>query len=148
MSGVMTRVTEIATKDVIDTIGEEATVDVAARRMRERKRGCLIVTERGKPLGILTERDLVQRVIAEGKSPEKTKVSQVMSSPLITVGPEALASDAAKVMLDNRIRRLPIVEGEELIGMLTVTDFAKFLYRESEWDSMLAAMSRAALVLA
>jgi signal-transduction protein with cAMP-binding, CBS, and nucleotidyltransferase domain len=144
----MTRVTELMTRDVIDTIGEDGSVADAARRMRERKRGCLIVTARGKPVGILTERDLVQRVIAEGRSPEKTKVSEVMSSPAITVGPEALVSDAATIMLQNRIRRLPVVEGTDVLGMLTVTDFAKFLQRRSGQDPMLAAMARAAVVLA
>jgi signal-transduction protein with cAMP-binding, CBS, and nucleotidyltransferase domain len=144
----MVRVSEMMTKDVIDSITQDASVADAARRMKELKRGCLVVIAHGQPLGIITERDLVQRVMAEMRSPEDTKVSQVMSSPLITVGPEALLTDAAAIMLNNRIRRLPVIEGMQVVGILTVTDFARFMHRKSGQDPMLAAMARAAILLA
>jgi signal-transduction protein with cAMP-binding, CBS, and nucleotidyltransferase domain len=143
----MDRVSESMTKDVIDSIEDHATVREAAQRMKKLRRGCLIVITKGRPVGIITERDLVQRVIADYK-PMDTRVSEVMSSPLITLGPEALVSDAANVMAENKIRRLPIVEGGQIVGMLTATDLARFLHRKSTSDPMLAAMARAAVLLA
>lgn len=139
----LTRVSDIMTKDVIHTISQEAFVIDAARKMKYTGRGCLIIVSRGTPTGIVTERDLVQRVMAEGKDPTRTKISEVMSSPLISVGSDALVIDAAKVMWDNRIRRLPVIDGTVLSGIVTVTDLAKYLQMKSFGDPMLAAMFRA-----
>jgi len=144
----MTRVSELMTKDVIHSVRQDFSVAEAAKRMRDVQRGCLVIVEGGRLVGILTERDIVQRVVAQGKSPESTMVSEVMSKPVISVGPEALVSDAANVMIRNKIRRLPITEGTDVVGMITVTDFAKFLYGRSLHDPMLAALARASAVLA
>jgi signal-transduction protein with cAMP-binding, CBS, and nucleotidyltransferase domain len=138
------RVSDLMTKDVIHTVQADTSVDQAAKKMRQVQKGCLVVVEGGQPVGIVTERDLVQKVVAEGLTPATLKVSQVMSRGLITVGPEALVSDAAKVMVKNGIRRLVIVEGPRVVGILTVTDFAKSLFEKSRHDPMLAAMARAA----
>ncbi len=135
------------TKDVIHTISQTASVEEAAQRMKQVGRGCLIVVEGGRPIGIITERDMVQKVMAEKLVPKNVKVSRIMSKPVITVGPEALVSDAANIMLQNKIRRLVITEGDRVVGVLTVTDFAKFLHRREGSDPMLAAMARAATLL-
>ncbi len=137
------RVSDIMTKDVIHSIGPNASIEDAARRMKQVQRGCLIVVDNGKPVGIITERDLVQKVIAEGVKPNETAVSQIMSYPIVSVEPEALLSDAAVIMSKNKIRRLPVIEGTELVGIITVTDFAKHLLRKSVSDPMLSAMARA-----
>jgi CBS domain-containing protein len=144
----MARVSEVMTKDVIHTISENSSVEEAAKRMRELRRGCLVVVEKGQLVGIITERDFVHRVVAEGKSPKNTLVSEIMSKPVITVGPEALVSDAAKIMADNWIRRLPITEGNQVIGMVTVTDFARYLETRPGFDEMLVAMARAPVLFA
>ena len=143
----MARVSELMTKDVIYTISQNASVEEAAERMKQVGRGCLIVVERTQLVGIITERDLVQKVIAEKLVPKNVKVSRIMSKPVITVGPEALVSDAASIMLQNKIRRLVITEGDSVVGVLTVTDFAKFLHKRAGSDPMLAAMARAATLL-
>jgi CBS domain-containing protein len=139
-----TRVTEIMTKDVIHTIPEELSAAEAAKQMKSVQRGSLIVVKGSRPIGIVTERDLVQRVLAEGIPASNIKISQVMSHPLISIGPEALVTDAARIMSEHRIRRLPVMDGTVLVGIVTVTDFAKCLWRKSSSDPMLAAMSRAA----
>lgn len=139
----LTRVSDIMTKDVIHTTSEDTFVIDAARKMKHAGRGCLIIANKGTPVGILTERDLVQRVMAEGKDPEVTKVSQVMSRPLISVSRDALVVDAARIMWNNKIRRLPVIDGTVLMGIVTVTDFAKYLEAKSSDDRMLTAMSRA-----
>jgi len=70
-----------------------------------------------------------------------------MSKPVITVGPEALVTDAAKVMMQNTIRRLVVAEGVRILGIVTTTDFAKMMYKKSASDPMLAAMARAAQLM-
>jgi CBS domain-containing protein len=142
-----TKVSEIITKDVIHIISQDAFVVDAAKKMEYAGRGCLVVVSNGKPIGIVTERDLVQRVIALGKDPTLTKISQIMSQPLVSVGSDALVVDAAKIMWDNKIRRLPVINETVLTGIITVTDFAKYLVTKSSNDPMLAAMSRASMEL-
>ena len=132
------------TSDVIHTITDEASASDAAKQMKTMHRGCLIIVKQGQPVGIVTERDLVQRVMAVGAVASEVRISEVMSSPLVFIGPEALVTDAARIMSENRIRRLPVVDGTVLVGMLTVTDFAKYLRKKSASDPMLSAMARAA----
>ncbi len=119
-----TRVSEIMTKNAIHIVGTSNCIREVARRMKEANRGCLLVVENGRLVGIVTERDLVQRVIAEGKSPN-CEVSEIMSKPVITVGPDALITDATEIMIKNKIRRLVVTEGNSLVGIVTTTDFAK-----------------------
>jgi CBS domain-containing protein len=135
-------VTEIMTESPIDTVERGLTVAFAAGVMKERARGSLVVVEKGKPVGIITERDLVRRVIAENKSPATTKIGDIMSEPLISVGPEATVSNIATIMYKNGIRRLPVIEEGRLLGIVTATDLARTMQRESEKDEMLRAMSR------
>jgi signal-transduction protein with cAMP-binding, CBS, and nucleotidyltransferase domain len=139
------RVTEVMTESPVDTIERGLTVALAARMMKERARGSLVVVDDRKPIGIITERDLVRRIIAEDKS-TATKVGDIMSEPLISVGPEATVSSAANVMYKNGIRRLPVIEEGRLLGIVTSTDLARALQRESEKDEVLLAMSRFGMI--
>lgn len=143
----MDRVSDLMTKEAVHTVPLDATIEAAARRMKRVNKGCLVVVEKKKPVGIITERDLVQRVIAKKLSPAKVRVSKIMSKPLVTVGPEALVSDAATLMAKNKIRRLVVTEGTRLAGILTVTDFARYLQPKTGRDPMLEAMARGALLL-
>ena len=143
----MTRVSEVMTKDVIHSVSSKASVEEAAKKMRQVRRGCLVIVEKGHLVGIVTERDIVQKAIAQGKSPQGTLVSEIMSKPVISVGPEALVSDAARVMADNKVRRLPVTVATEVVGMLTVTDMARYLQAKGRTDQMLAVMARASSLL-
>lgn len=136
------RVTEIMTEAPLDTVERGLTVAFAANVMKERARGSLVVVHDGKPVGIVTERDLVRRVMAEDRSPSGTKVGDVMSEPLISVGPEATVSSIANVMYKNGIRRLPVIEEGRLLGIVTATDLARAMQRESGKDEVLLAMGR------
>ena len=138
----MTRVSGIMSKNAILFTSPGATARSAAESMKQFQRGCLVVISRGKLVGIITERDLVQRVLAARKNPDKTFVSQVMTKPVITVKPDIELSEAARIMVANRIRRLPVVDGSTVVGMLTVTDFARYLRVQSSGDMLLAAASR------
>lgn len=122
----MERVADLMSKGAIYTASPQDTVLAAARKMKASAKGCLVVTAGGKPVGILTERDIVHKVVAAGGR-DGTKVFEVMSSPVITIGPQASAADAARVMSRNKIRRLVVAEDGRALGVLTVTDFARRL---------------------
>lgn len=139
----MKRVTEVMSEAPVDAVEKGLNVMYAASIMKERARGSLVVVDNGKPVGIITERDIVRRLVADGKSASATKVGEIMSTPLISVGPEATLAAAVRVMYENGIRRLPIVEDDRVIGIITSTDLARVLYRERERsDEILRAMSR------
>jgi len=140
---LMKRVTEIMSSAPVDVVEKGLNVMYAAGIMKERARGSLIVVDAGRPVGIVTERDIVRRLVAEGRSATATKVGDIMSTPLISVGPEATVSAAVKIMYENGIRRLPVIENDRVIGIITSTDLARVLYREREKsDEILRAMAR------
>jgi len=112
-------------KEVI-TVDGESTVKEAADIMNRFEIGCLIVTKDGKAVGILTERDLLKRVVSRTKNPQKTKVKTVMSKPLIVVEPDMELEEAAKLMFKLKIKKLPVVESGRLMGLVTLTDLARF----------------------
>lgn len=114
-------------KDVMSspviTIDEDAPVNKAAMSMDKNDLGCIIVTDKkGKPLGILTERDLVTRVLAKNVQPASVKAKDAMTSPLITIEPDATINEAAKRMRKLNIRRLGVVYKSQLAGLLSSKD--------------------------
>jgi len=111
-------------KEVI-TIDNEATVRKAAEIMNESEIGCLITAGQGGAVGILTERDLLKRVIAEGRDANKTKVKEVMSSPLIVAEPDMDLGEAVELMFLKKIKKLPVVHERRLMGLITLTDIAR-----------------------
>ncbi|MFN4132922.1 MAG: cyclic nucleotide-binding/CBS domain-containing protein [Candidatus Hadarchaeales archaeon] len=104
------------------TIGPNATVATAAKKMAENSVGSIVVVEGKKPIGILTERDLLMKVVSTDAKPSKVLVKKVMSSPLTTIGPDSDVVEAARIMARNRIRRLPVVDKGKLIGIVTTAD--------------------------
>jgi CBS domain-containing protein len=114
-------------KDVMSspvvTIEEEAPVNKAAELMDKHGLGCVIVTSGdGKPLGIITERDLVVRVLAKNVKPDTIKAKEVMTSPLITIEPDETISEAARRMSRLDIRRLGVIYKGKLIGLISSKD--------------------------
>jgi CBS domain-containing protein len=114
-------------KDVMSspvvTIQEDAPTNKVAELMDKHDLGCIIVTSRGgKPLGIITERDLVVRVLARNVKPNSMKTKEVMTSPLITIEPDETISEAARKMSRLKIRRLGVVYKEQIIGLISSKD--------------------------
>jgi len=114
-------------KDVMSspviTIEEDARANRVAELMDRHRLGCIIVTgKKGKPLGIITERDLVTRVLATNVKPDSIKAKKVMTSPLITVEPDETINEAARKMNRLNIRRLGVVYKEQLIGLISSKD--------------------------
>ena len=118
-----TFVKDIMKKNVI-TIDESMWIQEAAQMMTNANVGCVIVTKKDKPIGIITERDFVTRIAAEGR-PLFTEVCEVMSIPLTTVSPDDTVWDAAEIMRRKGIHKLPVQEGNEIVGIVTTTDFVK-----------------------
>lgn len=106
------------------TLPAAATARDAARHMAERRIGCVVVTEAGRPVGILTERDLAWRVLAAGLDPDRTVARAIMSSPLATIEPAASLDAAAARMRELNVKRLVVVLGTEVRGIITTTDIA------------------------
>ncbi len=104
------------------TVDSEANVQDAAQIMSEKKIGSVAVLTDGELVGIFTERDISTKIVAENRDASKTKVGQVMHSPVVTAEPETTIYEASKIMSDAGFRRLPIVEGEKLVGIVTQTD--------------------------
>lgn len=119
------KVEDVMVKEVV-TINANANVREAAKIMNTHEIGCLIVSSRGKAVGIITERDILKRVVAEARDPEKTKVREIMSKPLIVVEPEMDLEEAAKLMFKMKIKKLPVVDAGRLMGLVTLTDLARF----------------------
>ena len=109
------------------TIDADATVMQAVKLMNENEIGCLIVMRRGRAVGIITERDLMKRVIVKSKNPKKTQVREIMTKPLIAGQPDMDLEDATKLMFKMKIKKLPVVEENgKLAGLITLTDVARF----------------------
>ncbi|MEE8186360.1 MAG: CBS domain-containing protein [Nitrososphaerales archaeon] len=100
-------------------IDEKATVEDAAKKMSSHQLGSIIVTRGGKPLGILTEWDMLGRVIALGRDPQRTRVDEVMSVPLITINPSTKTGEAIALMIKHGVRRLVVVDNDRLIGIVS-----------------------------
>lgn len=122
-----TAVSDIMTKNVIHSVRPGDSIKKAAQRMKEVDSGSLIVMDRGMLVGIMTERDIVRRIVAEGKSSKTTLVSEIMSKPVITSSPKTPVSETAKIMIRYRIRRLPVTRGKKVVGIVTTTDYARYL---------------------
>jgi len=122
---VSLRVEDVMVKEVI-TIDEDFTVKEAAEIMNKFEIGCLIGVKKGKAMGILTERDVLKRVVAEGKDASKTKVRDAMTSPLVIAEPGMDLAEAVKLMFQMKIKKLPVVDGKRLVGLVSLTDIARF----------------------
>jgi CBS domain-containing protein len=114
----------VMSKEVI-TIDEYATVKEAADIMNQAEISSIIATRKGKAIGIITERDLLKRIVAEGKNAKKTKVKNIMSSPLITISPNTDVEEAARLMFEKKIKKLAVIDQNRLVGLVSLTDIAR-----------------------
>jgi CBS domain-containing protein len=122
--GLRTRmlVRDVMSSPVI-TVEEAETADRVAQHMDTHQLGCVIVTDKeGKPIGIITERDLVSRVLAKNRVPRKFRAKAVMTTPLITISPDETLSNAARQMSRLNVRRLGVVYKGDLVGLISSKD--------------------------
>ena len=148
---VASKVRRLLVKDIMTqnpvTMDSERTVREAAVAMDRSGVGCVLVTtkkdDHDKVIGIVTERDLVRRALTREGGASELRVKNIMSSPLIVVDPAATIEEAASIMERSRVRRLPVVDKGELLGVVTVSDLAKVLAKQLEYsDAVFNAMAR------
>ena len=111
-------------KKTISTISEEAIITEAAKAMAEKEDGYLIILKEGKPVGIVTERDLVNQILAKEINPSNVKVSEIMSKPLITIDPDEDLLKASAIMREHSITKLPVIRSGVIYGIITAADIA------------------------
>lgn len=107
------------------SVAPGASVLEAVRLMAERHIGALLVIDEGRLVGILSERDYARKVVLNGRNSTSTAVREIMSAPVVTVAPEKTVDDAMRLMTARRIRHLPVVRGEAVVGVVSIGDLVK-----------------------
>jgi CBS domain-containing protein len=114
---------DVMTKNPVQ-MESSATVEVVARMMRDRDIGDVLVMENRSLCGIVTDRDIVVRVIAEGKDPKTMRIADICSKNVESLPPDAPIKEAVDVMMKRAVRRLPVVEGDRPVGIVSIGDLA------------------------
>jgi CBS domain-containing protein len=135
--GAMKTVNEIvlAKANKLLSIAPEASVLDALKLMAEREVGALVVLEGEKLAGIFSERDYARKVVLQGKSSKDTPVSEIMTRKVVCVRPDQSVEDCMALMTDKRIRHLPVLQGERVIGVISIGDVVKHRVKEIEQES-------------
>jgi len=119
-------VSEIMIKDVVSIQSDDTVMD-ACKTYKDKGVGCLVVMKKNLVVGIVTERDIIERVIVDQKNPKKAKVEEIMSKNIKTIHASATIEKAADIMKKNHIKKLPVILNNEIVGIITVTDIANVL---------------------
>ncbi|MFF7967764.1 CBS domain-containing protein [Streptomyces sp. NPDC007903] len=131
-------VRDILTSELV-TVEPQASVASVARLMRDEDVGTVLVTEEGQLKCLVSDRDLVVRAFAEGVDPDRTTVIQAASDDLVTIGPDESIDHAVELMREHAVRRLPVVEGDEAVGIIALGDLAIELDETSALGDISAA---------
>jgi CBS domain-containing protein len=118
-----------------------ASVYEAVKLMNENKIGCLVVVYNGEIVGILTERDLLERVLEKCKDPKEINVSQIMTKHVIVGKPNMELGEATRIMFENGVKKLPIIQGKQLVGIVTLTDIARATSTDRETVELIKKLS-------
>ncbi len=115
------------------SIGPDDTVLQALQRLAEKDIGALVVLDGGEVAGIFSERDYARKVILHGKTSAETRVHEVMSSRVLYVRPDQSVDECMAVMTENHIRHLPVMDGERLVGVISIGDLVKSVISHQEF---------------
>lgn len=119
----------IKAEDVMSTkvaiLDKNSSAKEAAEIMAQEGISAIIITVKGKAQGILTERDILKRIVAEDKNSRRTKVGEIMSSPLVTIEPNTHLEEAARLMFENGIKNLPVAHENQLVGLINLQDICR-----------------------
>lgn len=125
-------VKDVMTKSVV-SVDSTATINEAAKMMEDTKVGAIIVMENNTPIGIVTDRDFAVKVAAHAYQVSEP-IKKIMTSPLIAIGPEETVLMAADLMYTRGVRKLPVIDNDKVIGMITATDLVNQLAVSTEED--------------
>ncbi|HVO74656.1 MAG TPA: CBS domain-containing protein [Ignavibacteriaceae bacterium] len=114
------------------TISPDATVLEALKLMAEKEIGALLVLESGKVTGIISERDYARKVVLKGRTSKDSPVKEIMSGKVIYVNPSTSVEDCMVLMINKRVRHLPVFDNEELVGLISIGDVVKEIIDEKE----------------
>lgn len=117
-------VSEIMSKKVV-SVDPQSTVSEASKLISKHNIGSVPVAQGGNVCGILTDRDIVLRCVAEGRDPKSIKVADVMTSPLVSVSSKETIETAMQTMANEQVRRMPVVDAGKLVGFVSMADFAR-----------------------
>jgi CBS domain-containing protein len=116
----------------VRSIDPEVTVFEALRQMAELGIGALLVVENGKPAGLFSERDYARKLALRGLRSRETPVRAIMSSPVLTISPDASVQDGLSMMTEKYIRHLPVVDGSGVVGMVSIGDLVKAVIQDQQ----------------
>jgi CBS domain-containing protein len=131
MNAPIANVLELKGNDVV-TVSPETAVLGAVQQMNDRRIGALLVVERGRPVGIFTERDVLVRVVAAGLDPRTTPVGEVMTRNPVVIRSDATVSQAMVVITEKRCRHLPVLDGGRLCGLISIGDLTSWVVRDQQ----------------
>jgi CBS domain-containing protein len=117
----------------VATISPEASVFEAVQKMAEKNIGALVVVEGGKVIGMITERDYARKVALMARSSRDTAVRDIMSSRVMYVRPEQTNEECMALMTENRLRHLPVMQGERMVGLISIGDLVKDIISEQRF---------------
>ncbi|WP_455278385.1 CBS domain-containing protein [[Eubacterium] cellulosolvens] len=109
----------------VKTVRPNSTINEVVRKMNKFEIGSIVVADGQKPIGIITERDILRRVLEVTVASEAMKAKEIMSAPILTIDSQATAEEAATLMNSKRIKKIPVVEEGKLIGIVTSTDIVR-----------------------
>jgi CBS domain-containing protein len=115
---------DVMTREVV-TLDENVSAKKAAEIMAQEGVSAIIATSEGKAIGILTERDILKRIVAEDKDSRKTKVKEIMSRPLVTIEPSTDLEKAAQLMFEKKIKNLPVIHENRMVGLIGLQDICR-----------------------
>jgi CBS domain-containing protein len=116
----------------VQQVSPAASVLDAVRQMNAQRIGSLLVTENDRVVGIFSERDVLSRVLDQGKDPAETPVAEVMTTDVVTVSPSTTVEDALSVISEKRCRHLPVMDGDSLLGLVSIGDLTRWVTRHHE----------------
>jgi CBS domain-containing protein len=134
------KVKELMVRNVI-TLRTDTSALEATKLLNKNKIGCLVVVRDDDIEGILTERDLLERVLEKCRNPKETKISEIMTKDVIVGKPDMELCEATRIMVKNRVKKLPIVEKSHLVGIVTVTDIARATDIDKKTMELVEALS-------
>lgn len=109
------------------SVDPDTTVYDAIALMAEKNIGALPVMKAGRLLGMLSERDYTRKIVLRGRASRETKVGEIMTSDIVTVGPQELVVNCMQMMTDNHVRHLPVMDGSEVLGLVSIGDLVNWI---------------------